>query len=90
MLSSRRSTFWPLTGDLVLQVRKSQKSMIIVIIIIIIIIVVVIIITTTTTTTTIIISSSSSSGRWAEGCASARYRPRRWTVGLGSQVLATE
>ena len=29
-------------------------------------------------------------GRWAEGCASARYRPRRWTAGLGSQVLATE
>jgi len=51
----------PLTGDLVLQVCKSHKSIIIVVIIIIIIIVVVIIIITTTTTIIIIISRSSSS-----------------------------
>ena len=80
----------PATGDLVLQICKSQKSIIIVVIIIVIIIVVVIIIITATTTTIIIIISSSSSGRWAEGCASACYRPRRWTAGIGSQVLATE
>ena len=52
----------PATGDLVLQVCKSQKSIVVVVIIIIIIIVVVIIIIITTTTTIIISSSRSTHG----------------------------